>query len=227
MTQRNVLITGAGGGLGLGVTEAFADAGDAVTAVAFAPGEADALAALGWSNVSVVEADARDVAAMEAVVAGLSRVDALVHLAGGFGMGDTAAFDVAEYQRLVEINLTTTFATVRAVLPAMRREGHGRIVTVASRSAIEPPAQMAVYAATKAAVLAFTRAVAEEHRGVDITANSVLPTIIDTPANRAAMGDEGADAWVTPASLAKTLRFLASPDAGDLRGSALQTYGGV
>ncbi len=226
MTQRNVLITGAGGGLGLGVTGAFAEAGDAVTAIAFAPGEADALAALG-SNVRVVEADARDVDAMAAVVAAMPRVDALVHLAGGFGMGDTATFDPADYQRLVDLNLTTTFATVRAVLPAMRRTGHGRIVTVASRSAVEPPAQMAVYAATKAAVLAFTRAVAEEHRDVDITANSVMPTIIDTPGNRAAMGEDGADAWVTPASLAKTLRFLASPDAADLRGSGVQVYGGV
>jgi NAD(P)-dependent dehydrogenase (short-subunit alcohol dehydrogenase family) len=142
-------------------------------------------------------------------------------------MGDTAEFSLARYRDQVDMNLTTTFLTIRAVLPRMRAAGYGRIVAVASKVAIEPAAQMAVYSATKAGVLALVRAVAQECRGSGITANAVLPSVIDTPANRKSMGDADADKWVSPLSLARTIAFLASDDAGDLRGSALRAFGGV
>ncbi len=230
MQGRNVLVTGGGGGLGLDVTAACVEAGAKVTATVYRGSEPQALAdRLGdrIDDVKLVPADLRDPEAVAGVVAAMPGVDALVHLAGGFSMGDTASFGVDEYRNLVDINLTTTFLAVRAVLGPMRDAGYGRIVTVSSRSAVEPSGQLAAYAATKAAVLAFTRAVADEHRDANITANTVLPSIIDTPANRAAMGETDAHRWVTPTNLARSIVFLASEAAGDLRGSAVRVYGGA
>ena len=109
----------------------------------------------------------------------------------------------------------------------MEDNNYGRIVTVASRGAIEPAAKMAAYSASKAGVLAFTRAIAEETKGTPITANTVLPSVIDTPANRVAMGENNAATWVTPKSLAEVICFLASEKAADLRGVAVPVYGNV
>jgi NAD(P)-dependent dehydrogenase (short-subunit alcohol dehydrogenase family) len=101
----------------------------------------------------------------------------------------------------------------------------GRIVTVGSRGAVQPGAQLAAYCASKAGVVALTQAIAAETKGTNITANTVLPSTIDTPANRAAMGAENADQWVSPESLAGVICFLASEAAGDLRGAAIPVYG--
>jgi NAD(P)-dependent dehydrogenase (short-subunit alcohol dehydrogenase family) len=224
MRDREVLVTGGGGGLGLVVTREIVARGARVTATTFAAGEADEL---GEERITLVAADLRREDDVARVVSGMERIDALVHLVGGFAMGDAAEFSLEDYRAQVDLNLTTTFLTVRAVLPSMRAAGYGRIVTVASRAALEPAASMAVYSATKAAVLAFTRAVAEECRGTGITANAVLPSVIDTPANRTAMGEAQADRWVRPERLAKTIAFLCSEEAGDLRGTAVQVYAGV
>ncbi len=224
------MITGAGGGLGRSVTAAALGAGAHVTA-ATRGGDAEALRSFldaeAFSRVTTVEADVTDPAQVETLVAGMPGLDVLLHLVGGFGMGPTATFDFEEYQRLITLNLTSTFCVVRAALGPMAKAGYGRIVTVASRNALEPSGQTAVYGATKAAVLAFTQAVADEMRGTGVTANTVLPSIIDTPANRAAMGEDQVDRWVSPASLAKSIVSLGSESAADLRGTAMRVYGGV
>jgi NAD(P)-dependent dehydrogenase (short-subunit alcohol dehydrogenase family) len=224
MRDREVLVTGGGGGLGLVVTREIVARGAAVTATTFAPGEAEAL---GEERITLVQADLRREEDVARVVSGMKRIDALVHLVGGFAMGDTREFSLQAYRDQVDLNLTTTFLTVRAALGPMRAAGYGRIVTVASRAALEPAGGMAVYTATKAAVLAFTRAVAEECRGTGVTANAVLPSVIDTPANRTSMGEANASKWVQPERLARTIAFLCSEEAGDLRGTAVQAYAGV
>ncbi|NJN22722.1 MAG: SDR family NAD(P)-dependent oxidoreductase, partial [Leptolyngbya sp. RL_3_1] len=109
----------------------------------------------------------------------------------------------------------------------MLAQDYGRIVTIGSGSAVNPTAQMAAYSASKAGVVALTQAIAQETKGTGVTANVVLPSVIDTPANRAAMGDENAAQWVTPESLAQVICFLASDAAGDLRGAAVPVYGNV
>jgi NAD(P)-dependent dehydrogenase (short-subunit alcohol dehydrogenase family) len=222
--DREVLVTGGGGGLGLLVTREIVARGARVTATTFAPGEGNAL---GDDRIALVQADLRREDDVARVVSGMKRIDALVHMVGGFAMGDTREFSLETYREQIDLNLTATFLTVRAVLGPMRSAGYGRIVTVASRAALEPAPGQAVYAAAKAGVLAFTRAVAEECRGTGVTANAVLPSIIDTPANRAAMGEANADKWVKPERLAKVIAFLCSDEAGDLRGTALQAYAGV
>lgn len=198
MHDREVLITGAGGGLGVEVTAAALDAGARVTAITRGGDEAALNSRITGEcgQLVMVSGDVTDLGRVQAIVDGMPRVDVLLHLVGGFGMGPTHSFDPDEYDRLVSLNLTSTFNVVRTVLARMRAAGYGRIVTVASRNALEPGPETAVYGATKAAVLSFTRSVAEETRSTDITANSVLPSVIDTPANRAAMGDAQADRWV-------------------------------
>lgn len=230
MADRHVLITGGGGGLGLDVTDAIVRDGATVTATTYGGDETALKARFGdavGSSIRSTAADLRDPKVAARVVADLPRIDALVHLVGGFAMGPTDTFAFEEYQHLVALNLTTTFCIATPALARMKAQGSGRIVTISSRNALEPGPHTAVYGAVKAAVLAFTQSIAAETKDLDITANAVLPSVIDTPANRAAMGDAEAHRWVPPASLAKTIAFLASEDAGHLRGTAVKVYGGL
>jgi NAD(P)-dependent dehydrogenase (short-subunit alcohol dehydrogenase family) len=222
----NVLITGGGGGLGCEVTARFCRAGARVTVPVVGDDGARLCAHLGDSADAVVAipADLTDEPSVAALFDG-TIFGAVVHLVGGFSMGAIHEVELAEYRRLVDLNLTTAVLTLKHAVAHMRRAGYGRIVTVASKSAIDPPGGTAIYAATKAAVLALTRSVAAETTDVDVTANCVLPTIIDTEANRKAMGEAEADKWVSPARLAEVLLFLASPAAADLRGTAMRVYG--
>ena len=119
----------------------------------------------------------------------------------------------------------TTFIACKYSLRMMLQHGYGRIVTVGSRGAVQPAAQLAAYSASKAAVVALTQSIAQETKGTNITANAVLPSVIDTPTNRDAMGAENADQWVKPASVAEAICFLASEAAKDVRGAAIPVYG--
>jgi len=228
MRDQHVLCTGGAGGLGNKVTIALVRRGARVTVPVVHRREADSLVAeLGAlsTHVLLVECDLLDDAAVGAMVTGMPRLDALVHLVGGFAMGPTIDVSLEQYHAQIDLNLTTTFIAVRHALRRMQTGGYGRIVTVSPRAALEPTGGVAVYAAAKAAVLAFTRAVADEARGTNVTANCVLPSIIDTPANREAMGTADVAKWVKPERLAETIAFLASEEAGDLRGSAITVYG--
>ncbi len=222
------MITGAGGGLGIAVTAAALEAGARVTAPTWGT-DGEALAARFGEEPALhcTEANMTELADVERVVASMPRVDAVLHLVGGFTMGPAHEVDAATMAHMIALNLTSTLYVVRTALARMRATGYGRIVTVASRNALEPGAQTALYGACKAAVLNYTQAIAEETRAFDITANTVLPSIIDTPANRAAMGDEQAEQWVDAASLARTIIGLGQASSRDLRGTAMKVYGRV
>jgi NAD(P)-dependent dehydrogenase (short-subunit alcohol dehydrogenase family) len=227
---RTVLITGGGGGLGCEVTAQFVRDGADVTVPVIEGDESRLCGHLGddvLGKVHRVPVDLTDEAKVRSMFEGFERLDIVVHLVGGFAMGPIHEVDLATYRHLVDLNLTTTVLVLKYAVAKMREAGYGRIVTVASKSAEEPTANMGLYAATKAGVLALTRAVADECKGTGVTANCILPTIIDTPANRAAMGEANADKWVTPKSLAQTIEFLASEAAGDLRGTATRVFGSV
>jgi NAD(P)-dependent dehydrogenase (short-subunit alcohol dehydrogenase family) len=178
-------------------------------------------------KIQFIFADLRNEESVKEVFEKQERVDILVHLVGGFSMGDTHMYQLQDWDRQVSLNLTSTFLVCKYALQIMRQNSYGRIVTVASRAALEPAAQMAAYSASKAGVLALTKSIAQETKGSGITANSVLPSIIDTPANRNAMGPENAKNWVKPDSLAEIICFLGSEKAGDMRGAAVPVYGNV
>jgi len=228
MKDRHLLITGGTGGLGVAVTREALARGAVVTVPYHHEGELSRLDDLQEEErLSFVAADLSKESEVERVIGDMPALDALVHLVGGFAMGPTHAVTLEAWRAHHDLTLTTTFLCCKHALGRMRESGYGRIVTIGSKAVEVPMGQMAAYSAAKAGVVALTRVIAEEHKGTNVTANCVLPSVIDTPANREAMGDDDADKWVTPASLAEAILFLASEAAGDLRGAAVPVYGGM
>jgi NAD(P)-dependent dehydrogenase (short-subunit alcohol dehydrogenase family) len=231
MKGKQVLLTGGTGGLGLGVTPVVLAKGADVTIPYHNPQEVERLKGFlspsDFSRIRFVAVDLSDEAQVENLVNGMQRVDVLIHLVGGFAMGKTHEYSLTDLKRDFALNLETTFLACKHSLRRMLEHGYGRIVTVGSRGALEPVGQLAAYSASKAGVVALTKAIADETKGSNITANVVLPSVIDTPANRAAMGAENAAKWVKPESLAEVICFLASEAAQDIRGAAIPVYGSV
>ncbi len=219
---KTVLITGANGGLGTAVTRAFLDCGATVVGV-FRGGDSPAPGQARFSGGDADLTDPRE-AARVAQLAG--KVDALIHLVGGFAGGQPVErTDDATWTSMMNLNLNAAFHMIRAVLPGMRAAGRGRIVAIGSRTALEPAANLSAYGVSKAALVALIRTVALELRGTGITANALLPSVIDTPANRAANPGADFSRWVTPESIAAALLWLASEDAAAINGAAIPIYG--
>lgn len=230
MQHRNVVITGGTGGLGREVTKAIVARGANVVIPVYSTAEVSGLRdrlGLDIDRINFVPTDLRDEDQVARLFDEMPSVEGLVHLVGGFASGELHCSELATLDRLLALNVTTTYLALKHAVRRMRENRYGRIVTVSSRSAIEPVPSMAIYSATKAAVLAMTQALAEESKNHQITANVVLPTIIDTPTNRDAMGEQEAEKWVKPARLAETIAYLLSEAAGDLRGTAVRVYGRV
>lgn len=229
MRNRQVLITGGTGGLGLGVTPKVLATGAEVTLPYITESEVERLKHIlspaELVRTQFVSTDLGQEASVAELVEGMDRVDALIHLVGGFSMGKTHEYTFEDWQRDLNLNLNTTFLVCKHSLKRMVQHNYGRIVTVGSRGAVDPGGQLAAYCAAKAGVVALTKAIADETKGTNITANTVLPGIIDTPTNREAMGEANADQWVKPESLAEVICFLASDAAQDVRGAAIPVYG--
>jgi NAD(P)-dependent dehydrogenase (short-subunit alcohol dehydrogenase family) len=231
MKGKQVLLTGGTGGLGMGVTSVVLAQGARVTIPYIVDSEIEGLkerlSPTDFSKIRFVSVDLSNEAAVERLVEDMERVDVLIHLVGGFSMGKTHEYSYAQWKKDFDLNLNTTFLVCKHSLKKMLEHGYGRIVTVGSRGAVQPGGQLAAYCASKAGVVALTKAIADETKGTNITANSVLPSVIDTPANRQAMGSEEADQWVKPESLAQVICFLASEAAKDMRGAAIPVYGSI
>jgi NAD(P)-dependent dehydrogenase (short-subunit alcohol dehydrogenase family) len=231
MKGKQVLLTGGTGGLGMGVTSVVLAQGAIVTIPYIVDSEIEGLkerlSPTDFSKIRFVSVDLSNEAAVERLVEDMERVDVLIHLVGGFSMGKTHEYSYAQWKKDFDLNLNTTFLVCKHSLKKMLEHGYGRIVTVGSRGAVQPGGQLAAYCASKAGVVALTKAIADETKGTNITANSVLPSVIDTPANRQAMGSEEADQWVKPESLAQVICFLASEAAKDMRGAAIPVYGSI
>jgi NAD(P)-dependent dehydrogenase (short-subunit alcohol dehydrogenase family) len=224
---KTALITGAKGGLGSSVTEAFLAAGATVVGVSRSIRDSD----FAHPRFAAIAADlasgeaARKLA--DDVVARVQRIDALIHVIGGFDGGARVdETDDATLDRMLDMNYRAAFFVVRAVLPRMRTQNEGRILAVASRQAVEPQALVGAYSASKAALVSLIRTVALENRDHRITANTVLPGTMDTPANRAAMPNEDHSRWVRPADVAALLVHLASDAGGAITGASIGIYGG-
>lgn len=232
MKDRHVLLTGGTGGLGLGVTPTVLAQGVAYVTIPFRKQkEVDRLKAIlrpeDLAKVQFVETNLMDDRAVEQLINGLERVDVLIHLVGGFSMGATHAYSFDQWKRDIDLNLNVAFLVCKYSLKRMLENNYGRIVTLGSRGAVQPTGQLAAYSASKAGMVALTQAIADETKGTNITANVVLPSVIDTPANRASMGEAEADRWVKPESLAQVICFLASTAAQDIRGAVIPVYGSI
>jgi NAD(P)-dependent dehydrogenase (short-subunit alcohol dehydrogenase family) len=222
-----VLITGASGGLGPSVTRAFLDSGATVAASSRRIEQSDN----NDFRFHAFPADLLDPAAAtalaDAVVAKCGRIDALIHVAGGFSGGALHETSDAVWDQMMNLNLRAAFNAFRAVLPHMRRAGRGRIVAIGSRAAVDPAAGIAAYAASKAAMLSLVRSIALENADAGIVANAILPGTIDTEANRQWGSEKERAKWVSPARIAQVAVFLASDAAAQVNGAALPMYGGA
>ncbi|PSB15043.1 3-oxoacyl-ACP reductase FabG [filamentous cyanobacterium CCP2] len=230
MDGKHILLTGGTGGLGSGVVPIALSQGAASLTIPYVkPKEVERLqnsvSSADLERIHFVEADLMDERSVERLVNSMERVDAAIHLVGGFSMGKTHEYGYDQWQKDFQLNLGTAFLICKHSLRRMLDRGYGRIVTIGSRGAVEPGGQLAAYCASKAGVVALTRSIADETKGTNITANVVLPSVIDTPANREAMGAENADRWVKPESLGQVICFLASEAAKDLRGAVVPVYG--
>jgi NAD(P)-dependent dehydrogenase (short-subunit alcohol dehydrogenase family) len=226
MAERTVLISGGTGGLGAAVVHTFVTDGWRVVAPV-RPGTADRLPA----GAAPVEADLtapEDVRAAVAVAAGEAGAPlrAVVNLVGGYAAGGLVhETPVDDFEAVLRVNLRPTYLLTAAALPHLVDAGGGSVVCVSSRAALAPFPGAAGYATAKAAVLAFANAVAVEYRKHGVRANTVLPSIIDTPANRAAQPDADHSRWVTPDEIARVVRFLAGDDSAPTSGATVPVYG--
>lgn len=218
---RHVVITGGDGALGQAVVHAFLRAGALchLPVLGSVPAERPA-----GANITG-KVDLTDEAAVVGYYAGLPPLAASIHLAGGFKSKPIAETSRADFDQQLALNLVTAFLCSREAVKVFRKSGGGRIVNVAARVIEQPAAEMVAYAISKGGVAALTRALAAEVRTDGILVNAVLPSIIDTPANRAAMPGGKTDRWPKPAQLARTILWLASPDNELTSGALIPVYG--
>src|SRR3569623_743889 len=219
----NVEITGGTGGLGASVVEAFLEHGADVHLPMFEP---ELPAHLAWRTDKRVHAQRMsldDEAAVAAFYGALPALWASIHLVGGFAMAPVTETSLADFEKQWRLNTATCFLACREAVRAMKTGG--RIVNVAARPAVTPTAGMLAYATAKAGVAALTQALAAEVLSQGILVNAVLPSIIDSAANRASMTAADHASWPKPAQLAETIAFLASEQNALTTGTLIPVYG--
>jgi NAD(P)-dependent dehydrogenase (short-subunit alcohol dehydrogenase family) len=223
---RAVLVAGGTGALGAGVLRELLDSGYPVTATWLVERERERVTSDFGHDVTLVEADLMDPDAVDRAVASVEDLGAVVNLVGGFASGPKVhETDVEEWERLLRLNLRPGFLLARAAMPRLVEAGGGSYVGVSARPALRPFAGAAAYVTSKAAVIAFVQALDADYRKQGVRANAILPSVIDTPANREAEPDADFSKWVKPADIAKVIRFLVSDDSAPTSGAAIPVYG--
>ena len=229
LQNRVAIVTGGTGALGQAVTLRFLTEG-AIVAVPYSV-EAEAVhlreraAPVGRDRLVAEPVDVTDLAAMTAFVertlAARGRVDILVGAVGGFAGGSLLETDAAAWRRMLDLNLTSAFTATKTVAPHMVRARYGRVVLVASRAVVPPVGGFIAYTVSKAGVITFVQALAHEMRGHGVTVNAVLPSTMDTPANRAAMPDSDRRGWVPVEAVADAIALLAREESAHITGTLL------
>lgn len=207
MQGKHVVVTGGRGALGKGVVELLTSHG-AVVHVADRP-------------ETLLDSEPGAVA----YYAALPPIWASIHLIGGFAMAPIAETSLADFEAQWKVNAVTCFLSCREAIKSMRKGGGGRIVNVATRTVVSPVGGMTAYLAAKASVAAMTQGLAAEVLAENILVNAVLPSIIDSPANRASMPKADHASWPTPAEIAEAIAYLASPQNTLTSGALVPVYG--
>jgi NAD(P)-dependent dehydrogenase (short-subunit alcohol dehydrogenase family) len=226
---RSALVTGGTGGLGAAVTARLLDDGWRVVVPWIHAHELERVERR--PGLELVEADLFEqdaVSAAAALAAGdeAAPLRAVVNLVGGFAQGERVAeAPIEQFEAQLRLNLRPTYLATQAALPHLVAAGGGGIVCIGTRAALQPFAGASGYVTAKAAVIAFAQAVAVEYRDEGVRCNALLPSVIDTPANRAAMPDADFSRWVAPAQLAATIAFLCSDAGAATSGAAIPVYG--
>jgi NAD(P)-dependent dehydrogenase (short-subunit alcohol dehydrogenase family) len=232
-SDKIVLIAGGAGGLGRAVTLAFLQEGARVVVTYRRQTEMDALIRLAGdaaANLSGRPVDLVQSGAawglIQEIAAEHGRIDVLVNTVGAWAGG--ARFwesDPAEFDRMLDANLRSGYLLLHAALPVMLKQNAGAIINVASRAAVDHAPAAAAYVASKAGAVAMIDSLAADLRGTGVRANSVLPSIIDTPANRQAMPAADHSKWPTPEAIAQVILFLAGDDSALINGASIPVYG--
>lgn len=215
------LVAGGAGALGRAVVAELVDRGWEVTVAdrGEVPDEPR-------SGVRYVHADLLDPDSAAAAVSSVERLRAVVNLVGGFAMpGKVAKSELADFERMLRLNLVPAFNLAHAAMPLLESTQQGAFVCVSARAALEPFPGASGYITAKAGVLAFVRALDAEYRQSGVRVNAVLPSTIDTPANRQASPDADPSRWVPPEQIARVIGFLCSEDSAPTSGAGVPVYG--
>jgi NAD(P)-dependent dehydrogenase (short-subunit alcohol dehydrogenase family) len=223
-----VLVAGGTGALGSAVVKTLLDAGHSVTSTWVVERERERVEQeLGApEELTLLHADLLDPDGAEAAVAAVDDLGAVVDLVGGFAGGARVhETDPGDFDRIIQLNLRPAFLLARAAMPRLAGAGGGAFVAVSARAALQPFAGSAAYITGKAAVLALVGALDAEYRDDGIRANAVLPSVIDTPANRRDQPDADFSRWVPPQQIAEVIRFLVSDESAPISGAGIPVYG--
>jgi NAD(P)-dependent dehydrogenase (short-subunit alcohol dehydrogenase family) len=215
------LVAGGAGALGQAVVRELQSGGWAVTVLDRHPHPEG-----GHAAVDYLQADLLDQESAAAAVASVDRLKAVVNLVGGFAMGPKVGdTDLDVFEFMLRLNLVPAFNLARAAMPLLATDGGGAFVCVSARAALQPFAGAAGYITAKAGLLAFVRALDADYREAGVRANAILPSVIDTPANRESMPDADWTRWVSPDQIAKVIAFLCSDDSAPTSGAGVPVYG--
>ncbi len=231
--NRIVIVTGGTGVLGTAVTEAFLKKGYPVTVPYIYEreierferqiGDLKAQVTLLRANVTV-EAEVQDL--FQTVLDKFGQIDILVNIVGGFIGGiPVTEMEMEKWDFMMNMNLKSAFLCCKAVLPQMIERRYGKIVNVSARAGLGGSAGLSAYCVSKSGVRVLTESIAEEVKDHGINVNSIMPSIIDTPANRKSMPEADHSRWVPPSEIAKVILFLTSDDAAIINGAAIPVYG--
>jgi NAD(P)-dependent dehydrogenase (short-subunit alcohol dehydrogenase family) len=227
--EGTILVSGGTGALGQAVLAELAESGAEVTSTWRSEAERDAVAEAFGAKVGLVEADlSTDEGAEAAVKAAAANgpLAGLVNLVGGFAAGGRWHEEpIATLEKMLALNLLTTARMCRAALPSLLEGGGGTIVCVGAKHALEPFPTGGAVSISKAAVLALVRALDVEYRSDGVRVNTVLPNLIDTPANRKSDPDADTSTWVSPEEIARVIGFLSSPASAPVSGALIPVYG--
>ncbi|KHK90329.1 SDR family NAD(P)-dependent oxidoreductase [Novosphingobium malaysiense] len=218
---RSVIVTGGFGVLGQAVAQSFVQSGDKVARIDYAAAPAVMMRnALDIGGIDLTDIVATQLA-VDTVIAAHGGLDILINIAGGFIWETLEDGDLASWARMHAMNLMTGVTITKLSLKALKTSGAGRIINLGAGGAVNAGMGMAPYAASKSGVHRLTEALAEELAGTSVTVNAVLPSIIDTPANRMDMPDADFSQWVQPDGIAKVIQFIASQDGGAITGALI------
>ncbi|MCH8029977.1 MAG: SDR family oxidoreductase [Candidatus Dadabacteria bacterium] len=234
LTDRIAILTGGTGALGSKVLKALLDEGAKAVCVYFREDQLrDNISLLKDKDykkrLMFLKADLTRDKQVEKIVTktidGFGGVDILINVAGGFTYGKLLDTEVKTLDHMMNTNLKSAFIATKAVLPHMIKQNYGRIVNVSSRPALKGTKGLGAYAASKAAVLNLTETTADEVMNYDINVNAILPSTIDTPANRLDMPKADFAKWVKPEDIARVIIFLISEDSRPITGAGIPVYG--
>jgi len=221
--SRIVLVTGGTGALGKVVADTFLAAGDTVLITDLRGEQGELKTGLTFFQADVTaEADLKNIS--KQIQEEYGHLDVLVNVAGGFSMSGIENTTMEELERMININLKSAFVCSKTLLPLLKESENGRIISIAARGGLKGVGGMGPYCISKAGVISLIESLADELKNTKVTANAVLPSIIDTPANRKDMPTAAFEKWVSPEALAKVIFFLASNDAGVISGASIPVY---